>query len=50
MIIKKKKAEITRYLRQVDWFKYSNLAAHNCRHISMYHIERALVDGGYVNT
>ncbi|MGN6496564.1 MAG: hypothetical protein ACTHK5_04380 [Tsuneonella sp.] len=49
MIIKRKKAEITRYLRQVDWRKYSNLAAHNCRHISMYHIERALVDGGYVN-
>lgn len=49
MIIKKAKAEITAYLRQVDWFQYSNLAAHNCRHISMYHIERALVDGGYVN-
>ena len=49
MIIKKAKSEITRYLRQVDWQIYSNLAAHNCRHISMYHIERALVDGGYVN-
>ena len=50
MIIKKAKDEITRYLKQVDWRKYSNLAAHNCRHISMYHIERALVDGGYANT
>ncbi len=49
MIIKKAKDEITRYLQQVDWRKYSNLAAHNCRHISMYHIERALVDGGYAN-
>lgn len=49
MIIKKAKREITRYLQQVDWQKYSNLAAHNCRHISMYHIERALVDGGYAN-
>lgn len=49
IIIKKARAEITRYLQQVDWHKYSNLAAHNCRHISMYHIERALIDGGYVN-
>lgn len=50
MVIKKAKAEITAYLKQVDWTKYSNLAAHNCRHISMYHIERALVDGGYGNS
>lgn len=50
LIIKKSKREITRYLRNVDWNIYSNLAAHNCRHISMYHIERALVDGGYVNS
>lgn len=50
MIIKRAKREITQYLQQVDWRKYSNLAAHNCRHISMYHIERALVDGGYANT
>lgn len=49
IIIKKAKREITKYLRQVDWGQYSNLAAHNCRHISMYHIERALIDGGYVN-
>ncbi len=50
LIIKRAKDEITQYLRQVDWRKYSNLAAHNCRHISMYHIERALVDGGYANS
>ena len=50
LIIKKAKREITKYLQNVDWTKYSNLAAHNCRHISMYHIERALVDGGYANT
>ena len=50
LIIKKKKSDVTRYLRRVDWRKYSNLAAHNCRHISMYHIERALVDGGYANS
>ena len=49
IIIKKSKREITNYLRHVNWREYSNLAAHNCRHISMYHIERALIDGGYVN-
>ncbi|PKP64930.1 MAG: hypothetical protein CVT85_08760 [Alphaproteobacteria bacterium HGW-Alphaproteobacteria-7] len=49
LIIKRAKREITKHLQQVDWLQYSNLAAHNCRHISMYHIERALVDGGYVN-
>ena len=48
-IIKKKKRELTSFLKSVDWHKYSNLAAHNCRHISMYHIERALADGGYVD-
>lgn len=49
MVIKQKKREITSYLKQVDWRHYSNLAAHNCRHISMYHIQRALTDGGYVD-
>ncbi len=32
-----------------DWKKYSNLAAHNCHHISMYHIKQALLDGGLKN-
>ena len=50
LIMKRAKEEITDYLRRVDWKRYSNLAAHNCRHISMYHIERALVDGGYANS
>jgi hypothetical protein len=49
IIIKKMKQEITSYLKSVNWRNYSNLAAHNCRHISMYHIERALVDGGYAD-
>lgn len=46
-IVKQKKREITDYLHSVDWRAYSNLAAHNCRHISMYHIKHALADGGY---
>lgn len=47
IILHKNKQEITNYLNEVDWRKYSNLAAHNCRHISMYHIRRALIDGGF---
>lgn len=38
---------ITKCLNQIDWRQYSNLAAHNCRHISMYHIRQALTDNGF---
>ena len=47
IVIKRRKDEISNYLKAVDWRGYSNLAAHNCRHISMYHIQHALADGGY---
>lgn len=47
IVIHKDKRKITNYLNNVDWKKYSNLAAHDCRHISMYHIRRALIDGGF---
>lgn len=49
IVIKQKKQTITEFLRAVDWQKYSNLAAHNCRHISMYHIRSAMTDGGFVD-
>ena len=49
IVFKRKKRELTEFLKNVDWHQYSNLAAHNCRHISMYHIERALTDGGYAD-
>jgi hypothetical protein len=49
MIFKKEKRRVQEVLRTVDWKSYSNLAAHNCRHISMYHIERALTDAGFVD-
>ena len=49
LVLKKKRSEIEAALRDVDWNKYSNLAAHNCRHISMYHIRRALTDLGYTD-
>ena len=46
LIIKKERAKVVSILQNTDWNKYSNLAAHNCRHISMYHIEKALIEGG----
>jgi len=46
VIFKKKKREIKKILNIIDWNKYSNLATHNCRHISMYHIRLALLDNG----
>lgn len=49
IIIKKEKPRIKEILNSVDWRSYSNLAAHNCRHISMYHIQNALTDAGYSN-
>ncbi len=42
--IKKEKRRIKKILMSIDWNKYSNLATHNCRHISMYHIKLALID------
>ena len=47
IVIHRHKREIANRLNSIDWRKYSNLAAHNCRHISMYHIRRALTDGGF---
>ena len=40
---------VTACLREIDWRGYSNLAAHNCRHISQHHIRRALTDHGFVD-
>lgn len=49
IVIKKSKDKIMQLLNKTDWRMYSNLAAHNCRHISMYHIEKVLTDNGYLN-
>ena len=49
IVIKKQKLEVERALHNIDWRNYSNLATHNCRHISMYHIEKAMVDMGFVD-
>lgn len=44
--IKKDKKRVTQLLKNADWKKHSNLASHNCRHISMCHIRAALTDAG----
>ncbi len=47
LVIRKDKKKIQNFLAGVDWRKYSNLAMHNCCHISMYHIRNALIDAGF---
>lgn len=49
LILKKERKRIVNLLNNTDWIHYSNLAVHNCRHISMYHIRRAITDGGFVD-
>ena len=49
IVIKKQKSCVTKALRRTDWRKHSNLAAHNCRHISMEHIRAALVEAGFTD-
>lgn len=48
-LVHKKEEMIKNILARIDWTKYSNLAAHNCHHISMCHIKQALYDGGICN-
>ncbi|MDR1957155.1 MAG: hypothetical protein LBQ30_09925 [Treponema sp.] len=49
IIVKQEKERVTKVLDAADWNEYSNLAAHNCRHISRYHIEKVLTDKGYTD-
>ncbi|WP_419917916.1 hypothetical protein [Candidatus Poriferisocius sp.] len=49
IVIHKAKRAVSEALQRTDWRHYSNLAAHNCRHISMYHIRQAVIDAGFVN-
>ncbi len=48
ILFKKKKHDIQSILKKINWNEYSNLAAHNCRHISMYHIKKALLDHYFI--
>ena len=49
IVIQKEHDLVTNVLDGTDWRDYSNLATHNCRHISMYHIRRAVTDAGLVD-
>ncbi|MDR3665574.1 MAG: hypothetical protein P4L35_01905 [Ignavibacteriaceae bacterium] len=49
IVIKSEKREIIKVLKNTDWRKYNNLAAHNCKHISMCHIREALTDAGFID-
>lgn len=46
IIIKKEKKKIISILKNTNWIEYSNLASHNCRHISLKHIKTALIENG----
>jgi hypothetical protein len=47
IVIKKDRLKVLKVLQNADWKKYSNLAMHNCRHISMEHIRKVLIDAGF---
>ena len=49
LVLKKERNKIEHLLNNTNWNHYSNLAVHNCRHISMYHIRQAIVDEGFVD-
>ena len=47
IIIKKKRREILRVLRNTDWNQYCSDATNHCKHIRMYHIRKLLGDSGF---
>lgn len=49
IVLKQEPESIVQLLNETDWTKYSNLAMHNCRHISMYHIRQAVIHGGFTD-
>lgn len=49
IVIKRDVERVLEVLRGANWVKYSNLASHNCRHISMCHIRAVLTDAGVVD-
>jgi hypothetical protein len=46
IIIKNNRRVVLQALKNADWTRYSNLASHNCRHISMCHIRAVLTEHG----
>lgn len=49
IVIKRDRKKVLKALREADWRHHSNLASHNCRHISMCHIRAALTDAGLID-
>ena len=49
IVLKRDANRIAQVLSETDWNKYSSLAMHNCRHISMYHIRQAVIDRGFAD-
>lgn len=49
IVIKKDRVKVLEALNSADWKYHSNLASHNCKHISMCHIRQALTDAGLVD-
>jgi hypothetical protein len=45
VIFKKNEKKIRKILNETDWGQYHNLATHSVKHISMYHIKKAIIDG-----
>ncbi len=49
IVIKKDKEKVLEILQNADWNILSNLASHNCRHISMEHIRKSLINAGFID-
>ncbi len=49
IIIKRNRRKVLQVLKGADWKHHSNLASHNCRHISMCHIRAAIIEAGLVD-
>ncbi|MHB1697942.1 MAG: hypothetical protein ACYCSQ_07585 [bacterium] len=49
IIIRRERQKVLKILQNADWRHYSNLASHNCRHISMCHIRAVLTEAGFID-
>lgn len=49
IVIKYERQKVLEALWHADWKHHSNLASHNCRHISMCHIRAVLTDAGLID-
>ena len=49
IVIKRDRQKVLKVLQNADWRHHSNLASHNCRHISMCHIRAVLTDAGLID-